>query len=390
MKILSLFLLTATAAFAEPTPHAHDYFQLGNGLQNSRLQFETTKKGRVAFLGGSITTMEGWRGMTYTSLKERFPETKFDFVHAGIPSVDSTGDAFRLMRDVFGRGQVDLLFVEATVNDLHNGRNSVERIRAMEGIVRQARRENPNIDIVIMCFVDVPYVKEYTAGKTPEIIADHLKVAKHYNVASIDMAKEVTERINAGEFEWAKFRNCHPSPFGHTLYHSTINRMFDAAWKETGGKVKAHAMPDAPLDGKNYQNARLVDFEKAEIASGWKTDVKWKPSVKAGTRDGFVGIPMLVAEEPGATLKLKFKGTSVGMFVVAGPDAGVVEYSIDGGPKKTLNQFTKWSGGLYLPWPFVFDADLADGEHELVLTNAGTKTSKGHPGTTRIVKFLVN
>ena len=41
---------------------------------------------------------------------------------------------------------------------------------------------------------------------------------------------------------------------------------------------------------------------------------------------------MLVSEKPEATLKLKFNGTAIGMFVVAGPDAGVVEYSIDGGP----------------------------------------------------------
>ena len=39
----------------------------------------------MAFLGGSITYNPGWRDMTCAYLTERFPETTFDFVAAGIP-----------------------------------------------------------------------------------------------------------------------------------------------------------------------------------------------------------------------------------------------------------------------------------------------------------------
>ncbi|MEM8734299.1 MAG: hypothetical protein AAGG44_08755, partial [Planctomycetota bacterium] len=109
---------------------------LRSGLDNCRYVFENTKRGRVAFLGGSITEMNGWRGLVVKSLQERFPTTKFDFVDAGIASTDSTLGAFRLNRDVFARGQVDLLFVESAVNELHNGRSSIEIQRAVEGIVR--------------------------------------------------------------------------------------------------------------------------------------------------------------------------------------------------------------------------------------------------------------
>ena len=97
-----------------------------------------------------------------------------------------------------------------------------------------------------------------------------------------------------------------------------------------------------------------------------------------------------MTEKPGATLKLKFTGAAVGIFVVAGPDAGNVEFSIDGGPKRTLDQFTRWSGGLYLPWAYVLDADLEPGDHELTLTTAKSKNPKSRGAATRIVKFLVN
>lgn len=52
-------------------------------------------------------------------LQQRFPDTKFDFIAAGIPSLGSVPHAFRLETDVLARGPLDLLFVEAAVND-HN------------------------------------------------------------------------------------------------------------------------------------------------------------------------------------------------------------------------------------------------------------------------------
>ena len=81
------------------------------------------KVGRVAFLGGSITYNSGWRDSVMQYLEDRFPETVFEFVSAGIPSMGSTPAAFRLSRDVLDNGPVDLLFEEAAVNDATNGRS---------------------------------------------------------------------------------------------------------------------------------------------------------------------------------------------------------------------------------------------------------------------------
>ena len=151
---------------------------------------------------------------------------------------------------------------------------------------------------------------------------------------SIDLAKEVTERIRAGEFTWEKdFIDLHPSPFGHQIYYRSVCRLLDAAWKEplqADATIVAHRLPD-PLDYKSYFRGRLVNIAEAKCDRGWKMIPKWTPSDGAGTRPGFVNVPMLVAEKPGATLQLKFYGTAVGVFVAAGPDAAAVEYSIDGG-----------------------------------------------------------
>ena len=42
---------------------------------------------------------------------------------------------------------------------------------------------------------------QINTGKTPPEIVSHEKVTRHYGIPAIDLAREVTERINAGEFE---------------------------------------------------------------------------------------------------------------------------------------------------------------------------------------------
>jgi lysophospholipase L1-like esterase len=376
------------------TPFGYDYFALRGGLSNCRVKFAREKTGRVVFLGGSITQGHGWRELVGEELQRRFPETKFDFINAGIASTGSTPGAFRLLRDVFAHGPVDLLFEEAAVNDETNEFADQQQVRGMEGIVRHARLVNPAIDIVLMHFADPDKVKMINAGKTPAVIINHEKVAVHYNVPSINFAREVTERIFAGEFTWEKdFVNLHPSPFGHKLYAKSIARLFDAAWNQplaNDAHMQPWPLPQKPLDEKSYFRGRLVDIKDAKLVNGWKLDPSWKPADRAGTRAGFVNVPMLVAEEPGATLTLKFDGTAAGIFVAAGPDAGIVEFSIDGKPFRAADLFTHWSSGLHIPWAYVLDAGIEAGAHELTLRISEKKNddSKGHAA--RIVNFLAN
>ena len=84
---------------------------------NSQIKFEREKNGHVAFIGGSITEMNGYRPMVCEDLQKRYPDTKFTFTAAGISSTCSTTGSFRLNRDVLSQGPVDLFFIEFAVND---------------------------------------------------------------------------------------------------------------------------------------------------------------------------------------------------------------------------------------------------------------------------------
>ncbi|MCB0685326.1 MAG: prolyl oligopeptidase family serine peptidase, partial [Saprospiraceae bacterium] len=192
-------------------------------LENFKERLGSGKKITVAFLGGSITYNGGWRDSTMTYLQARFPQVDFHFINAGIPSMGSVPGAFRAQRDVFSKGPIDLLFVEAAVNDATNGRSPEAQIRGMEGIVRHALHTNPKMDIIMMHFVDPEKMATYNQGKTPEVILQHEKVANHYNITSINLAKEVNDRILNGEFTWKDdFKDLHPSPFGQGIYARSI------------------------------------------------------------------------------------------------------------------------------------------------------------------------
>ena len=398
------FVLTHTGfadrVRAATTPYGYDYVALRGGLNRCRGKFEQEKTGRVAFLGGSITAASGWRDQVCEELKRRFPETRFEFINAGIPSLGSTPGAFRYQRDVLGQGPVDLLFEEAAVNDDTNGFSAIEQVRGMEGIVRQARLANPQLDVVLLHFVDPGKIDQINRGEVPSVIANHEKVAEHYGIPSLNLAREVTERIHAGEFTWAQdFRDLHPSPFGHDLYAKSVQRLFDAAWNEGAARsdvnVPAQPLP-APLDPFSYFRGRLanpqdlLESKSLTLDQDWKLVPAWEPIDGAGTRPGFVKVPTLVAESAGATLKLKFQGSGVGLFVASGPDTGTVEYRIDQGDWHTQELFTIWSPQLHLPWAKMLASELTAGEHLLELKVAKTADAKSKGHAIRIVHFLVN
>ena len=373
-----------------------DYFVIRGSLDNCRIKFERSKTGRVVFLGGSITTMKGWRDQVAAYLEEKFPETEFDFVDAGIPSMGSTPAAFRLLRDVFSKGEVDLLFEEAAVNDLHNMRTPTEMVRGMEGIIRHARTINPKLDLVVMHFADQPHCNDYRSGKTPRVIEHHERVAKHYDVTTLNLAKQITEQIDAGHFDWKNdFRNCHPSPFGHRVYAAAIRRMLATAWQHPlakDAKRLPHTMP-AAMDPFSYDAAKLVPVHASQDANGFQIVENCDPrghGIGGAVRAGFFNIPMLVGDKPSDALAFTFEGRAVGLLVAAGPDAATIEYSIDGSPWKTQDLFTKWSKRLHLPWAYVLASDLESEQHILRLRIAPESNRDSKGSACRIVNFLVN
>lgn len=376
----------------QPVYQAYQQYTTRGNLRNSFIRFEKERKGRVAFLGGSITEMNGWKDMIEKQLTQRFPYTEFEFVEAGIGSTGTTPGAFRLDHDVLSKGKIDLLFVEAAVNDDTNHFSAIEQVRGMEGEVRHALLSNPEMDIIMLHFIYDPFIPLFAKGQMPDVILNHERVANHYLIPSANLAKEIAERMQAGEFTWEQFGGTHPLPFGHTFYAATINRLFDDMWKgiSPSARIQPHALPQQPLDPFSYTNGRFIDLKEAVCNKGWKLTNNWNPADQAEKRNGFVNVPMLEAARPGDQLTLSFTGKAIGIFCVAGPSAGILEYSVDNAPFKQLDTFTEWSEHLYIPWLYMLETELKEMPHKLILRMSSQKNPKSKGTQCQIRNFVSN
>jgi len=365
---------------------------LRGSFANAHFQFAKKNLGRVAFMGGSITQMNGYRPMVMAWLQKRFPETKFDFINAGISSTCSTTGAFRLQSEVLARGKVDLFFIEFAVNDDQDARHAArECVRGLEGIIRQARLAQPNMDIVVTHFVNPGILAQLRAGKMSPVIAAHQRVLKAYNVSTIFLAREVADRINAGKLTWKEFGGTHPKPAGNAIAAGMIAELLNAAWKKIPiAKPVAHPLLKQPLDAGSYFGGKFLS-PAASANENWKWHVPdWKKIPGQFRSDPFAGKKLLTADDAGKETVVRFNGRALGAYVLAGPDAGALEVKIDGGEWKRIDFYHRHSRGLHYPRTVMFAADLKRGEHtaRIRLNEKSNVASKGT--SARILQFTVN
>lgn len=199
------------------------------------------------------------------------------------------------------------------------------------------------------------HLKAWAENQVPYTIAAHERVAEHYGCPSVNLSREVRERIAAGPFTWAgDFRDLHPSPYGQQVYAHSITRLLDAAWREPAPAAKAHPVP-SPLDSASYERGRFGDVKTARIIRGFTPEPHGQPTDQKEARAGCVKVPALVATTPDAAFEFTFAGTGVGLMITSGPDARTIAFRIDDRPEQTLDTRTAWSQGLHLPWALMLE-----------------------------------
>lgn len=395
MKLTSFLCLTLlfTAlffkGFAQNKLQSSSFITFNGYSHTVAEKFEKSEAVTVAFLGGSITNMEGWRGLVSNYLAKTYPQTKFRFINAGIPSLGSLPHAFRLQRDVLDSGKIDLLFVESAVNDHANKTTEQTQRRALEGIIRHTLSKNPKTDIVMMAFADEDKNDDFNKGKIPTEVKVHSDLAEYYHLPFINLALEVDKRIANGEFTWtADFKNLHPSPFGQQLYFSTIKTYLEENQKNANKKASA-GLPKI-IDKFAYTKGQYLSINSAENLNTFNINKNWKPTDGLEGRPGFVNIPVLESNTRNSTFDLIFKGNAIGIVILSGPDAGALHYRVDDGEEKMIDLYTQWSSSLHLPWYLLLSDQLTNGTHKLSVRISDQHNSKSTGYACRIAYFLVN
>ena len=368
---------------------------------NCKKTFETTKRGRVVFLGGSITEMNGHRPIVCDYLQKRFSETEFEFVNAGIASTCSDVGAFRVEEDVLADKPVDLLFVEFAVNDDQDGDAPREHaIRGMEGIVRHVRKARPNADIQMTFFANEHLIAEHRAGKIATSIAAHTKVAERYEIATADVAKALQLEIDSGGMTWEEYGGVHPAPRGAKFAADLIFKTLEDAWQKDVPPA-AHALPEQ-VSSRCYSAATWRGFDNIQT-NGGKDAREVKPDEKGfgvyipewsklpgEFRSNFANKPFLCATQPDSEATFEFEGNAVAIYILAGPDAGVVEYSVDDKPAQTFDTHHHFSSGLHYPYAITLDDELEVGKHVVRIRVVKRPPNTKGGDALRILQIAVN
>ena len=308
----------------------------------------------VAYLGGSITAMSGWRNLTTDCLRKTWPKAKVTEVHAAIGGTGSGLGVFRLGHDALAKDP-DLLFVEFATNDANLPDEQLWR--NFDGIVQQTWQKSPKTDIVFVYTITSRMMKDYGEGRMNAAARAMERLADHYGIPSICFGPRVAAEVKAGRLvmslgevptavpeetpnrdraigeELARQGKTlfakdgvHPARPGHELYLKSVV----AALREMRGLPPAD---HARFVGRPYFDGTLAAAKMTPVTAamlkgeGWERLRADDPEQKAfAARGGQVWR----ASKPGARLAFRFKGTRCDVYDLIGPKGANVRVTVDG------------------------------------------------------------
>lgn len=393
MAAVAALVLGASGAAAYPVykgpvkaEEVHARKGVGHFLQKIR---DGKKELVVAYLGGSITAMSGWRNLTTDWLRKTYPGVTFKEVHAAIGGTGSGLGVFRLGHDAL-QYNPDLLFVEFATND---GGAAPESIwRSMEGIVRQTWRKDATTDIVFTYTITHSMMGDYGKGMCPRAASAMEQLADHYGIPSIGFGPRVAAEVKAGRLVmnmkdaeketavpvetpardkviaeklakegkilFAK-DGVHPALPGHQFYLKSIIAGFE---QMKDAKPVDHLMQLLhPFVPDNMSAAKMVAIHPEMLSGSWRKLPDSDSKMKAfSNRMGDIWY----AAEPGDKIKFRFKGTRCMLYDLLGPDGGQVWITVDG--KRNRRPVPRFDS--YCTYHRIATLDVfsgADGVHEV-------------------------
>lgn len=361
------------------------------GVSNFLRHIETKKEAHVAFIGGSITEKDtGHVQVVGNWLKKRWPEVDFTITNAGLSSTCSVSGAFRLKRDVLSQGPVDLLIVEFAVNDDQDAAHDHQTaVRGLEGILRQYFKANPKGDVISVQFVNPSILAKYQAGEVAVSVAAHKKVARHYGIPIVDVGFSLSEEIKSGSMTWKEdYGGTHPNSRGYTFAGNLITKVIE---QSVNAEKAASIVLPGPIDPSSYSGVYSIDPQEFAWLGGWRHEPVSRDLLPLGQiRSNYEKYKGLRSDEAGNYLYGAFQGTMLGAFVLAGPDAGILEVSIDAGEWKSVDLFHRYSGGLNYPRSVILADNLSNQFHTFAIRISGEKNPKSKGSTATFLHFHVN
>lgn len=342
-------------------------------LNNTYYKLTVDKKLNITYMGGSVTSGYGasntettsWRALTTKWFKDNYPEANINAKNA---AVGSTGSHFALYN--YGRienHKTDLLFVDAAVNDKYLYNNAISgntnpeaadsynnSLRNLESLILNARKANPNIDIVLVITFDHWCLTETTL---PALKAMN-ELSKKYLLPLIDLREPLKARAAQDGLAWNSeglkpYRTDNPSDAYEQLYKTGDGvHPIDAGYKIFADYVKAqiggyldeakavpptalvkHTNPETTISATIVKNPTVVTADKIPLSNGWTLTSSSFSSISNKFGSTYVS-GTVETTTPGSTLTYTFTGTDFGIILLTGSSCGKIYVEIDGVPYK--------------------------------------------------------
>ncbi len=138
------------------------------------------------------------------------------------------------------------------------------------------------------------------------------------------------------------------------------------------------AQDNQKINESIFTHVVFIEPNPPKPAKGWKMVVEEKNS------------SFLVGDYPGKIIKFQFKGNAVGIETVAIPDAGIIDYSIDGSDWQKQDLFYPLNTEKHIPLYFTLGDNLRNRRHTLQIRLTDDRNSDSSGNKCVISHFYFN
>jgi len=393
--LLLLTMLSVTSLWAEPKYEGKlpmKEIQVRDGIGHVMEKIRAGKEVSVAYFGGSITSMTGWRTLSFDWLKKEFPQAKFKMVDAALGGTSSSLGVFRLGADVVEK-KPDLVFIEFTVND--GGLSAKTIWENYDGIVRQLWKSNPEIDIVCTYTITKGSIEDAKAGLFSNAQSITEMIASYYGLPSVAFGARIAEEYKAGRLVMSIGEvkdvaptaasesvktvianlakegktlfaedGVHPTMPAHEFYLDSLKKLWKAM--EAKAPVDHASKLVKPFYSARMEMAKTVPVNEKMMSGTWHA----LPRPKGDERNLMWWYERRVgqlwqADKPGDKLSFSFKGTTCKIFDLMGPNGAYIKIKVDGKEVGRAKRFDSYCIYHRLSEFAVYDG--ADGVHSVEL-----------------------
>lgn len=311
-------------------PKYQKFIQTRSGLKNTGYKIVKGEELTIAFMGGSVTDgmgsssgTKGFRGRLLTDLQSTY-DVECSQIEASLGGNGSQYGVYITDQFVAGK-KPDLVFIEYAVNNAYDGVTDADTLwNHYESMIHMIRKANPYADIVLV------YVSD-EANRSKSIIPVLEEVAEKYDLPSVNLYEMINSLLKSSGESWSSFYSdsVHMNDGGYNRSAQALRGLIEYGIDQNSTALQEMSTP-SPKTTIQSEAKIVLTSELTTVPSGWAKNAVFS---YASTKYG----GCIETTEAGKTITVKFKGTDFGVLVEFAEDAGVLEYSIDGGAYQQLN-----------------------------------------------------